>query len=215
MAGLPENPKLYHITHINNLDNILKDRMLWSYAKQLKLEKAPEIVGISEIKNRRLNKIEVKCHSGTMVGEYVPFYFCPRSIMLYILHKGNHPDITYRDGQLPILHLQVDLRHIVRWANNENVCWAFSDRNAGSYLASFYKDLNHLSKINWSAIKTNDWQNTSVKEYKQAEFLVYDSVPFKLVEKIGVCNNIVKNKVVRKLGMSKQPSVEVRREWYY
>jgi ssDNA thymidine ADP-ribosyltransferase, DarT len=28
------------------------------------------------------------------VGEYVPFYFCPRSITLFLLHKGNHVDLT-------------------------------------------------------------------------------------------------------------------------
>jgi len=53
----------------------------------------------------------VKCHPGTKVGQYVPFYFCPRSIMLYILHRGNHPDLDYREGQGPILHLQADSRN--------------------------------------------------------------------------------------------------------
>ncbi len=49
--------------------------------------------------------MEVKCHPGTKVGEYVPFYFCPRSVMLYILYMGNHPELGYRGGQAPIVHL--------------------------------------------------------------------------------------------------------------
>jgi hypothetical protein len=56
------------------------------------------VVGMSEIKRRRLEDLEVSCLPGTKVGEYVPFFFCPRSVMLYILHMANHPDITYREG---------------------------------------------------------------------------------------------------------------------
>ena len=105
MSQIPQNPKIYHITHIDNLDNILRDDVLWSDAKRLEHGLECEIVGMSEIKRRRLDELEVKCHSGTMVGEYVPFYFCPRSIMLYILYMGNHSDISYREGQSRILHL--------------------------------------------------------------------------------------------------------------
>src|ERR1035441_9461886 len=44
------------------------------------------IVGMSEIKRRRLEELDVHCHPGTKVGEYVPFYFCFRSIMLFLLY---------------------------------------------------------------------------------------------------------------------------------
>jgi ssDNA thymidine ADP-ribosyltransferase, DarT len=62
----------------------------------------------------------------------VPFYFCPRSIMLYLLHRGNHPELDYTGGQRPIVHLVADLHEIVRWAEAQGVRWAFSDRNAGT-----------------------------------------------------------------------------------
>ena len=102
-------------------------------------------IGMTEIKRRRLYEIAVSCHPGTTVGEYVPFYFCPRSIMLYIISMGNHPDIAhYRGGPGPIVHLQVDLESAVKWANQQKIRWAFSDRNAGSYLADFYNSLNDL-----------------------------------------------------------------------
>jgi hypothetical protein len=37
------------------------------------------VVGMSEIKRRRLEALDVDCHPGSKVGEYVPFYFCPRN----------------------------------------------------------------------------------------------------------------------------------------
>jgi len=92
---VPRNPKIYHITHLENLPQIV-DSVIWSDADRLRRRLSCTIVGMSEIKRRRLEELEVGCHPGSKVGEYVPFYFCPRSIMLYLLHRGNHPDVTYR-----------------------------------------------------------------------------------------------------------------------
>ena len=104
--------------------------------------------------------------------------------MLFILHKGNHPDITYHGGQEPILHLEVDLKAAIRWAENNNVRWAFSDRNAGGYLAKFYKSVDDLDKINWPAVESTVFRDMLIKEGKQAEFLTYESFPLNLIEKI-------------------------------
>ena len=205
MAKIPKNPKIYHITLIDNLDNILHNEVLWSDAKRLELGLECEIVGMSEIKRRRLKELEVKCHSGTMVGEYVLFYFCPRSIMLYLLHMGNHSDISYRGGQSPILHLQADLEAAIQWANKEDIRWAFSDRNAGARFANFYNDPACLDEINWPAVEASNFRDMLVKEGKQAEFLIYESFPWELVEKIGVCNHRVRDRVVGKLGNRASP----------
>src|SRR5579863_2076137 len=90
----PETPKIYHITHMENLPRIV-DNVLWSDAERIRRGLNCTIVGMSEIKRHRLEELEVDCHPGTKVGEYVPFYFCPRSIMLFLLYRGNHPDLTY------------------------------------------------------------------------------------------------------------------------
>ena len=66
---------------------------------------------------------------GTTVGQYVPFYFCPRSIMLYLLHMGNHPELTYRGGQGPIVHLQATIQPSCEWADAEGLRWAFTLSN--------------------------------------------------------------------------------------
>jgi hypothetical protein len=58
---------------------------------------------MSTIKERRL-RLAIECRPGLRVGDCVPFYFCPRSVMLFLLDRGNHPDLTYRGGQGPILH---------------------------------------------------------------------------------------------------------------
>jgi hypothetical protein len=146
---IPARPKIYHITHMRNLPRVVARERIWSDAKRVELGLECELVGMSQIKKRRLEDLEVKCHPGTKVGQYVPFYFCPRSIMLYILHRGNHLELNYRGGQRPILHLQADLRATVKWADDRRKKWAFSNTNAGAFYADFFKSLEQLSEINW------------------------------------------------------------------
>ena len=75
----------------------------------------------------------MKCHAGLHVGDCVPFYFCPRSVMLYLIYQANHPELTYRGGQGPIVHLEFDLHRVVQWAEAQGLRWAFTLSNAGSY----------------------------------------------------------------------------------
>ena len=216
MPRSPANPKIYHITHVRNLPKIVDAGVLWSDAKRIELRLDCEIVGMSRIKQRRLQQIALPCHPGTTVGDYVPFYFCPRSIMLYILHRGNHPDVTYTQGQGPIVHLQADLMATVRWADQNHVRWAFSDRNAGGSLAGFFNSLDDLDKVNWPAVAATDFRDMMVKEGKQAEFLVHESFPWRLVERIGVHHATTVNPARQALAATAhQPAVTIEPDWYY
>src|ERR1019366_10333399 len=170
------------------------------------------LVGINKIKERRLKEIEVACHPGTMVGQYVPFYFCPRSVMLYILYRGNNLDLAYRDGQEPIVHLQADLAQVIEWATLTGVRWAFSDRNAGAYIASFSAEEDELAGLDWGAIGNSDFRDPRVKEGKQAEFLMFESFPWSLVETIGVHNEKAQKQVAESLaGAQHRPSIMIRK----
>jgi hypothetical protein len=85
---IPENPKIYHITHVDNIRNIVATGGLLSDARILQKGGPTQMIGLSNIKRRRIEELEVLCRPGTKVGEYVPFYFCPRSIMLYVIHRA-------------------------------------------------------------------------------------------------------------------------------
>ena len=216
MSTPPANPRIYHITHVDNLPGIAGCGFLWSDAERIARGAACEVVGMSGIKQRRLTELEVGCHRGTKVGEYVPFYFCPRSIMLYILHMRNHPELSYRGGQTPMVHLEADLHTVVRWADREGVRWAFSDRNAGTFLAAHYNRVQDLDRVNWDAVEAADFRDALVKEGKQAEFLVYGAFPWRLVSAVGVCEDAVARHVVNGLRNSAhRPPVRVEPGWYF
>src|SRR5688572_21238971 len=110
----PSNPSVYHIIHVDRLPSVIADGHLWSDAVMATRPDAGTTIGMSDIKARRMRS-ELASHPGLRVGQCVPFYFCPRSVMLFLLARGNHPDLTYQGGQDPILHLEADLRATVDW----------------------------------------------------------------------------------------------------
>lgn len=176
MKAMPDRPRIYHITHIDNLPSILADGGLWSDAAIIARGGPAAAIGMGTIKQRRL-ELRVKCHPDDRVGDYVPFYFCPRSIMLYVIHCANNQELIYRGGQEPIVHLEADLYKTVDWAEREGRRWAFTLSNAGAFYAEFRKQLDHLGEIDWAAVAATDFRDAQVKEGKQAEFLLNEFFP--------------------------------------
>lgn len=215
MATVPAAPKLYHITHVDNLASVAADGALWSDAELIRRGGPAESIGMGSIKRRRLG-LPVKCHAGDHVGGYVPFYFGPRSIMLFLIHCANHPELTYRGGQGPILHLELDLHEVIRWAEAQSRRWAFTLSNAGAVYAEFRDRVDQLGEVDWPAIAGTDFRNPQVKEGKQAEFLVQDSVPWQLVRRVVAMTDAVAGQAMRAMaGAAHRPPVQVIRGWYY
>src|SRR5208282_3135915 len=163
---------------------------------------------------RRLS-LPVKCHPGDRVGEYVPFYFCPRSVMLYIIYQANHPEVAYRGGQEPIVHLEADLNAALAWALQESRRWAFTLSNAGAVYTQFRSNAGQLNEIDWEAVAARDWRAPEVREGKQAEFLMHEQFPWHLVERIGVSAASVHSRVRAVLGGAARPVAEIKQDWYY
>ena len=220
--SVPERPKIYHIVHIDRLASIIQNRGLWCDAKMVQHSGLGTTVGMNKIKQRRLEKT-LNSYSDLHVGDCVPFYFCPRSIMLYIISQANHPDLSYQGGQEPIIHLQADLYNAVNWANQHLRRWAFTLSNAGACYCEERNKLADLKDINWAAVQSTDWQ--PCKEGKQAEFLVEQYFSWKLIEKVGVQSQAMYNKVWN-LIYSWQPkytlpfywhcpSIDLQQYWYY
>ena len=216
MSPVPAQPKIYHITHVDNLAAIIREGVLLSDTTMLERGGPSVTIGMSAIKRRRVEDLTVSCHPGTKVGDYVPFYFCPRSVMLYLLYQANHQDLTYRGGQGPIVHLEADLHEVVTWAREQDRRWAFSLSNAGSYYVEILNRLEQLDQINWGAIAATDFRSADMKEGKQAEFLVHGSFPWELVRRIGVISAEMKARAEASLAQAThRPPVEILSNWYY
>lgn len=214
-AAPPAQPKIYHILHVDRLASVIADGALFSDAQMTQRTGAGTTIGMNDIKARRL-ALPVTCRPGTRVGDYVPFYFCPRSVMLYLIWRANHPNLTYRGGQEPIVTLEADLHEAVAHAEAAGQPWAFSLANAGAYYTAFRADLAQLHEVNWAAVAATNFQPADIKEGKQAEFLMHGQFPWSLVRRIGVRTRQVQEQVAKHLETAAhKPGVQLRPDWYY
>lgn len=219
MSNVPGKVFIYHIVHLDRLPSIIADGFLWSDAETRQRGSPGTTVGMQSIKDRRLTSM-LTSHPDLAVGSCVPFYFCPRSVMLYLLHMGNHEGVTYRDGQQNIVHLVAEVPNSVDWAVQNGLRWAFTLSNAGSVYFEDRASLDNLCEVNWNAVNATQWGGNGVsrdiKEGKQAEFLIEQAFPWGCITGIGVYSQTQGGHVTRLIsGLPHKPAVGIRRNWYY
>ncbi|WP_186045250.1 type II toxin-antitoxin system toxin DNA ADP-ribosyl transferase DarT [Burkholderia gladioli] len=213
--AVPANPKIYHIVHVDRLTSIIANKALWCDGRVIRQAAEGTTIGMAGIKKRRLEELTLDSHDGLKVGECVPFYFCPRSVMLFLIHKRNE-ELAYKGGQGPIVHLEADLREAVAWAEEKGKRWAFTLSNAGSYYFEDRCSLDQLHEIDWDAVRTDQWKGKYLMEHKQAEFLVENRFPWGLIRRIGVHSDRIYRQVLNLLPEDgHRPTVEVKSGWYY
>lgn len=218
---VPLFPKIYHIVHMDRLASIIAQDGLWCMAEAEKRQLPGTNIGLMKVKDRRATERMVTCHSGLMVGSCVPFNFCPRSVMLYVIYKGNHPDLGYRGGQVPVIHLEADFRQVVEWAKFNQKRWAITPTNAGAHYSEYFNDASGLQQIKWDCVNATRFGGDGVaepltKEYKQAEFLIEDFFPWQLVERIGIHPRADSRIILSTINTSGyRPQVFYMKDWYY
>lgn len=157
---------LYHMTHIDNLDSILKHGLL-SHNNPYKQQ---------DISNKQVNSR--RSHRETIyyrkVHDYVPFYFNPRNAMLYRnLHKYGDNIIILKFRRE--LLLQKDT--------------IFTNKNASTDSVKYFNNFRDLDKLNWEYIWSSSWYDRIIiKQTMMAEVLVYNRVSIDYLEGI-VCKS--------------------------
>jgi hypothetical protein len=206
VSQMPSDPCIYHITHVDNLDGIVRAGGLFSDSERIARNVPSTNIGHLHIKQRRLSRA-VTTRAGGNLGDYVPFNFCTRSVMLYVLSRG-HQD--YSGGQENIVHLvsKISIATSLRRA------WAFTDRHAELGHALYFDDLAKLPEVPWHTMGERYW--SEVKEERQAEFLVYGFFPWTAVTEVAVMSQATANLAFQALSSSAhRPLVTQRPDWYY
>jgi len=201
---VPDDPQIFHITHRSNLASIVEQGGLWCDSKRIARNLKTTNIGHLHIKERRLKRA-VPTSGGGHLGDYVPFNFCPRSVMLFVVDRG-HQD--YTAGQADIVHL---VSSVSRAATADHA-WAFTDRHAELQHALYYEDLAELGEVSWGVMGETYW--SAVKEERQAEFLVKEFFPWSLFTEIGVMSQAVQKAVRQALAGADAPPVTIHRDWY-
>ena len=212
---MQDHPWIYHILHFDRLIQIFKDGFLYSDQQMTMHPSSGTVIGYNHVKQRRLLKPVVP-GGNLMVGGCVPFYYCPRSVMLYVIWKRNHPELLSRCGQEPILHLVFDPYAVAEWAKLNGLHYYVTDVTAASEYFDAKEDINALKTLDWEAIHATQWQEVTAR--KQADFLVEREVSISLICGIGVFNEEYRYSVEQVLKMHGKEDlipVRVKRDWYY
>lgn len=204
----PADPEVFHITRVENLASIAQ-RGLLSDSQVNQAQGRPVVIGNPSIKQRRLTW-QLNLPDRPLVGDFVPFYFCPRSVMLYLVACGTAGGQAGQDG---VVHL---VSRVSRLANLGQRC-VFTDANAATSYAAPCEDLRQIPGVlDWSALAATDWRDSAVKSARQAEFLVANGVPWTAFEAIVVRDTSVFRHATTILApLVHRPLVRIERSWYY
>ncbi|AOS65633.1 type II toxin-antitoxin system toxin DNA ADP-ribosyl transferase DarT [Actinoalloteichus hymeniacidonis] len=200
-----------HFTHVANLPAILQSGVLKSDSHvQTESIMITECADIS-IKERR-RSVEVPIPPGGVVADYVPFYFAPRSPMMYSISRGNVA--TYADGQQPLVYFWSWLSV----ADRLQLPWIASDGNCASSLTSMTNNWRKLEEsVDWQIMTAKQWSNTAEDgdrmRRRMAEFLVHREFPFEAFTGAVTRSKAIASLASKHLG-DKLP-VHVRPDWYY
>lgn len=206
---------VFHFTRVEHLGTIPASGLLCDSLAQANGLLTIE-VGDAGIKARRARRA-VPVFPGGFVGDYAPFYFAPRSPMMYSIAAGNVP--TYADGTDHIAYLVTTLERLQELGLNV----LLTDRNA----VLSYTDFARLADgepaddfVDWPLMRERYWYDTPEypdrKERRMAECLVHQVVPWEAFTDVVLKSEAVAATVRAFLTESGHAqSVSVRPDWYF
>ena len=184
--------KIYHFTNYHNLASILTNEGL--YANSLLTANGTEHTSIAytDIQDKR-SQTPVPVEPFGTLHDYVPFYYAPRSPMLYTLSRGNV--LNHTEGQKPLIYLVSTVQRVVECG----LQYAFTDGHGIMSFTRFYNQIDDLTKVDWALMKSIMWNDTNGdpdrKRRRQAEFPVHHFFPWTCVIGISVLDGEINEKV--------------------
>lgn len=209
--------RVFHMTKISNFASIVERGFVWSDSEMRRLGITPESIADEEIKQKRRERIislDNRDHpaNSRSVGDFVPFYFCTHTPMLYTNLKENlDPDFR----QCDLVFLVASIGTVCHAANT----WCFTDGHAIQRATSFFSRVEDLERIDWDTIEARTWKSKTdqdMKRRRQAEFLVLEDYPFFAIEIVaGRTSEAVQLIKDILYGSEFKPNIEARPEWYF
>lgn len=210
----PSPTRVFHFTRVEHLANVARSGLLCDRLAQatgaLEIE-----VGDRAIKSRRESR-PVPVAPGGMVADYVPFYFAPRSPMMYSIYCGNVPG--YNEGTNRLVYLVTSLERLA----DIGLEVVLSDRNAVLGYTDFVRFGDGEPDddfIDWPLMRQTMWNNSDEhpdrRERRMAECLVHERVPWDAFRQVVVRSASVADEVRQLFGEAHEPSVAVRPQWYF
>jgi hypothetical protein len=159
------------MTHIENVPHILQNGITHSTSQNSN----PDFVPIGDI-TLIATRNDLLLTSGRNLSEYIPFYFGPRTPMLYVIQNGfNAVAATPAEN---IVYCVTSIQKIIELGLD----YIFSDGHAVDRLSTQYtpKDIEDIEDlVDFNAVKAKYWRDDDdldLKRRKEAEFLVLGDI---------------------------------------
>ena len=169
------NTPIYRMTHIGNLASAMQDGAI--YCSSHYPPDAPFVsIHNTDVQAKRAC-VFIPFQFGLTLCDCVPFYFGVLTPML-LVNKAHQDEIIY-------------FITTVQAVAAAGCRFAFTDGHALMRISEWYNTLEDLKRLDWESIHRQYWGRNvdPTGEYmrkKQAEFLVYNSLDWSLIEKIAV-----------------------------
>lgn len=184
---------LYHITHIDNLPEILSNGGLCCDRLREAQAKIVTSIAHQHIKDRRAKRF-VKTLNGRVVADTI--------------HRGNVQG--YVGGQRSVVHLVTSVER----ATELGKPWCFTEGHAEIAYSEYFDD---LARLDWQLMQATMWGGDDERRRRrQAEFLVHQTFPVQALEGIVVINaNIEKDVRYHLRRANCDLPVNIEPNWYY
>lgn len=216
MTARNQPTPIAHFTHVDHLATVIQHGLLSDTAARAAGVLTAE-VGDLGIKDQRRQRA-VPLPPGGAVADYVPFYFAPRSPMMFAISRGNVP--SYQGGTARLVYLFSTLERLHGLGHGP----VLTDRNAAlnyaEYRAFDPADPIDDDFIDWGLMNQQYWNNTlddpQRVERRMAEALVHERVTWDAITEIGTQSEMIANEVRAVLaGARSHVPVNVRPCWYF
>lgn len=182
---LPESIPLYRLIQVGTLPTLLTRGALHA-PNRTPDDGLPyrtiHNVGVQESRHNS----QIPCGARGTCHDYIPFYFGPLSPML--LNLKTERVAGYTQGQSPLIYLTTTVDRV----QAAGCAFVFSDGHGlASRVGSSYQFVN-LDQVDWNIVGARYWndkpEDNDRQRRMQAEFLIWQSLDWSLIERIGVLN---------------------------
>src|ERR1041385_3213159 len=213
--SVPNPPPIYRIVHVDCLRTLLRRGGLHAANHAPHDGLAYRTIHNVDIQGQRRIR-NIPCGPCGTLHDCVPFYFGYLSPMLLQLKTGRVAG--YDEGQEPLIYLKSTVQAVADAGRR----FVFSNGHGIAAYTDWFDDVEQLRDVDWNMVYQRYWRDEvndmDRQRRKQAEFLIYQSCPWALIQEIGVLNARAQARVeeiLNEFDASHRPVVNIRAGWYY
>jgi hypothetical protein len=206
-----EKTYIYRIIHYRNLPWILDHGLHCRSSRR----QDPNFINIGNVEliDKRARRT-VPVAPGGHLNDYVSFYFCRHSVMLYNIHTGRVEGVNVRQEE--VIHLVSTIERL----EAQEMSFLFTNRHAYVANARFFSDRAKLKVLDWPLIKGRDFSrdpdDLDKLERRAAECLIHERLPIEALVGIACCDQKRLDYVTAQLEKrGLELSANLCRGWYF